>query len=156
MKDLLIRRYKPSDCEDSAKLFYNTIHAVNAKDYTGEQLNVWASGSENLEKWNRSLIKNTAFVAILNELMVGFGDIDETGYFDRLFVHKDHQREGIVSVLCEKLEQTVQEGIITVHASITAKPFFEKRGYEVVQVQRAERRGMYLTNYLMSYSRHDR
>lgn len=33
----------------------NTVDIVNAKDYTGEQLNVWATGQVDLEKWNLSL-----------------------------------------------------------------------------------------------------
>ena len=34
-----LREYKPTDCEQMAQLFYNTVHSVNAKDYTEEQLN---------------------------------------------------------------------------------------------------------------------
>ena len=47
-----IREYQPSDCKELAELFYNTVHAVNAKDYTKEQLDVWATGRMDLEKWN--------------------------------------------------------------------------------------------------------
>ena len=43
-----IRNYKPSDCKEMAELFYHTIHTVNAKDYTEEQLNVWATGQVDL------------------------------------------------------------------------------------------------------------
>ncbi len=32
-----LREYSPSDCEQIAELFYNTVHSVNAKDYTKEQ-----------------------------------------------------------------------------------------------------------------------
>ncbi|MBC5997650.1 GNAT family N-acetyltransferase [Romboutsia ilealis] len=37
-----IREYKTSDCNEIADLFYNTVHYINSKDYTEEQLNVWA------------------------------------------------------------------------------------------------------------------
>ncbi len=40
-------------------------------------------------------------------------------------------------------------GDITTYASITAKPFFEKRGYKVVKEQRVERQGIFLTNFCM-------
>lgn len=49
-----IRKYKQSDCKELVELFYNTVHIVNAKDYTEEQLNVWAAGEADLEKWNIS------------------------------------------------------------------------------------------------------
>jgi len=35
---------------------------------------------------------------------------------------------------------------LTADVSITAKPFFEKQGYEVIRKQREERRGQILTN----------
>ncbi len=37
----------------------------------------------------------------------------------------------------------------TVHASLTARPFFEARGYEVIRDQRVLRRGVILTNFVM-------
>ena len=30
---MILRAYRPSDCEEAAKLFYETVHAVNARDY---------------------------------------------------------------------------------------------------------------------------
>lgn len=41
---MVIREYISSDCERLADLFFQTVHTVNAKDYTKEQLNVWATG----------------------------------------------------------------------------------------------------------------
>lgn len=41
---MIIRAYRPEDCGEMAELFYNTVHTVNAKDYTKEQLDVWATG----------------------------------------------------------------------------------------------------------------
>lgn len=34
---LSIRAYCPDDCEKLAELFYQTVHTVNARDYTKEQ-----------------------------------------------------------------------------------------------------------------------
>lgn len=143
-----IRRYEQSDCKEIAELFYNTVHTVNAKDYTKEQLDVWATGKVDLEKWNQSFQEHFTVVAVDHNMIVGFGDIDKTGYLDRLFVHADHQRKGVAAMICDQLEQMVQGNIIT-HASITAKPFFEKRGFVVVKQQKVEREGVFLTNFVM-------
>lgn len=143
-----IRRYEQSDCKEIAELFYNTVHTVNAKDYTKEQLDVWATGKVDLEKWNQSFQEHFTVVAVDHNMIVGFGDIDKTGYLDRLFVHTDHQRKGVAAMICDQLEQMVQGNIIT-HASITAKPFFEKRGFVVVKQQKVEREGVFLTNFVM-------
>lgn len=145
---MIIRKYQVSDCKELTDLFYNTVHNVNAKDYTKEQLNVWATGQVDLEKWNESLQEHFSIVAVDDEIIVGFWDIDKTGYLDHLFIHADYQRKGIATVICNQLEQSV-EGDITTHASITARPFFEKRGYKILKEQKVERQGIYLTNYLM-------
>ena len=143
-----IRKYKQSDCRMLTDLFYHTVHTVNAKDYTKEQLDVWADGKADLKKWNRLLQEHYSIVAVENETIAGFGDIDLTGYLDHLFVHADYQGKGIATAICDQLEQAVQ-GNITTHASITAKAFFEKRGYGVLKEQQVERQGIFLTNYVM-------
>lgn len=143
-----LRRYQPSDCKEVTELFYNTVHIINAKDYTKEQLDAWATGQVDLKKWNQSLQEHYCIVAVNNKIIVGFGDIDKYGYLDRLFVHTDYQRKGIATAICNKLEQAV-EGKVTTHASITAKPFFEKRGYEVLKKQEVERRRIFLINFVM-------
>ncbi len=142
-----IRAYQPADCKTLTELFYNTVHTVNAKDYTKKQLDAWATGTVDLEKWNQSFEEHYSLVALDGEKIIGFGDIDNTGYLDRLFVHKDYQRQGIATALCDKLECGF--GKITTHASITAKPFFESRGYKVIKEQQVERQGIFLTNYVM-------
>lgn len=83
-----------------------------------------------------------------NGEIAGFGDIDETGYLDRLYVHKDYQGQGIASAICDCLESKISGKIVT-HASITARPFFEKKGYKVVKEQQVERQNIFLTNYVM-------
>lgn len=143
-----IRAYRPSDGETLAELFCNTVHAVNAKDYTRDQLTAWTASTADREKWNDSFKEHYALVAVDEGTIVGFGDIDRTGYLDRLYVHADYQRKGIATALCDQLEQTVRGKIVT-HASITAKPFFEKRSYETIREQRVERQGVFLTNFVM-------
>lgn len=144
-----IRKYETADCEQLAELFYQTVHTVNAKDYINEQLNVWADGNVNLKEWNKSFLIHNTFVCILDGIIVGFGDIDKTGYLDRLFVHKDYQRQGIASAICDEMEQAVTVDKITTHASITAKLFFEQRGYRTVKEQQVVRNGISFTNYVM-------
>lgn len=144
---MLIREYISSDCEQIAELFYQTVHTVNAKDYAQEQLCVWATGHIDLSAWNKSFLEHNTRVAVKNDMIVGFGDIDKTGYLDRLYVHKDYQRQGVATALCNELERGFDK--ITTHASITAKPFFLHRGYKVVREQQVVRNGISLINYVM-------
>ncbi len=71
------------------------------------------------------LREHYSIVALDNHMMIGFEDINKTGYLDHLYVHKDYQRKGIATALCDKLEAAVQNDIVT-HVSIAAKAFFEK------------------------------
>lgn len=145
---MIVREYRSEDCEELLRLFYGTVHAVNARDYTKEQLDAWATGKEDAARWDASLRAHYALVAEESGKIVGFGDIDKTGYLDRLYVHKDFQGRGIASALCDRLEERAKGKIVT-HASVTAKPFFERRGYRAVREQRVERNGVFLTNYVM-------
>lgn len=106
---MLVREYQISDCKETTELFYNTVHTVNAKDYTKEQLDVWATGQVDLEKWNQSLQEHYSIVVIENDVIVGFGDIDKTGYLDRLFVHADYQGKGIATAICNRLSKLFKE-----------------------------------------------
>lgn len=149
---MILREYQSTDCKELAELFYNTVHSVNAKDYTKEQLDVWATGQVDLTKWNQSLQEHFSIVAVDDDIIVGFGDVDKRGYLDRLFVHSDYQGKGIATAICDQLESAVQKNIFA-HASITARPFFEKRGYKVIKEQQVERQGIFLTNFVMMKER---
>lgn len=143
------REYIPEDIHEIIKLFHDTVHAVNARDYSKEQLDAWADWHRiDIKAWDMSLRKNFCIVATHNGKITGFGDISRHGYLDRLFVHKDFQGQGIATAICERLEKLISRKITT-HASITAKPFFEKRGYCTVRSQRVERHGVWLTNFVM-------
>ncbi len=138
-----IRKYQQSDCEILAELFYNTVHTVNAKDYTKEQLDVWATGEVDLEKWNQSLQKHYSIVAVDGGTIVGFGDIDLTGCLDRLFVHADSQGKGIATAICNQLEQAVP-GNITTYASITARTFLKREDIELSKNNRQRGKEFFL------------
>lgn len=144
-----IRDYRSSDCACLAELFHQTVHAVNAKDYDKAQLDAWASGIVDLDVWDKSFAAHHTLVAVKDGIIVGFGDIDQTGYLDRLYVHRDYQRQGIATALCERMERAFDVDKITTHASITARTFFMCRGYMVVREQRVMRRGITLTNFVM-------
>lgn len=145
-----IRPYRPADLAEMAALFYDTVHTVNAADYTPRQLDAWATGQVDLDAWDGSLRAHLSLVAEENGRIIGFGDLDAaSGYLDRLYVHKDYQRRGVASALCDRLEAAAEGGRVYTHASITARPFFEKRGYCVQKQQQVERRGELLTNFVM-------
>lgn len=145
--NITLRKYLNTDCEAASRLFYDTVHSVNAADYSAEQLDAWARGPNQLTAKREVLVEQLTLVAEIDGDIVGFGSIDQFGYLDLLYVHKDYQQQGIATVLCDELEKGFAS--VTTHASITARPFFEKRGYVVVKSQQVERFGVILKNFKM-------
>ena len=94
-----IRRYMSEDVEEVVRLFRDTVHTVNAADYTAEQLDVWAPLSIDIREWDRSLGEHFSVVATENGELLGFGDIDASGYLDRLYVAAAPFGEMLVSIL---------------------------------------------------------
>ena len=144
-----LRNYRTNDCAEMAKLFYDSVHTVCAGDYSQEERCAWATGSVDLEAWDHRYRSTFTLIAEKNGRIVGFGNMDESGYLDMLYVHRAHQREGIAAAICDGLEAHCPADDFTTHASITAKPFFEQRGYRVIKMQQIERCGVKLTNFVM-------
>lgn len=147
-----LREYRSGDCASLAGLFFHTVHTVNSKDYSADQLDAWATGNVDTAAWNDSFLKHTTIVAEIHGIITGFGEMDQSGYLDKLYIHKDYQGKGIAAAIVNELEQqTMQRGTFsfTTHASITARPFFEKQGYLVVRENQVIRSGIRLTNFIM-------
>ena len=70
-----------------------------------------------------------------------------------MFVHQDFQGKGIATMLLEEIERyAIITGImrITSEVSLTARPFFEKRGYIVEEEQKRKANQLSLTNFWMA------
>lgn len=151
-----IRKYRPTDSQGLYELFYATVHQINQQDYSPEQLAVWAQPRTDLTQWDASLRAHYTLVAEIDHQLVGFGDMTDSGYLDRLYVHHHYQRQGIAQALIAELERYADnQGVarITVAASLTAKPFFLENGYQVVKAQEVQRAGVNLINFLMEKQR---
>ncbi|MFS0749124.1 GNAT family N-acetyltransferase [Oceanobacillus sp. 1P07AA] len=153
---MIIRKYRASDTVELIDLFYETVHAVNKQDYTKEQLHAWAKSSNKQQKqdsWYHSLNQNITYVALMDNVIVGFIDLEKDGYLNRLFVHKDYQRQGIAKRLYNSIEDDARhyniENLYT-NASITAKPFFKQCGFSIIQKQEVYIDNVMLINYQMS------
>jgi len=153
---LHIQRYHASQIEEIITLFYNTVHYINAAHYSAKQLQAWAPPEERSNKadsWQLSLQQNITYIAMQDGIIVGFSDMSDDGHLDRLYVHKDYQRQGIATALLTQIQsdaEQLQLDSIYTEASITAKPFFEHHGFQVEQMQQVERDQVSLTNYVMS------
>ena len=155
-QSLSLRSYKPTDCLPIITLFRRTVHTINLADYTQAQCNVWAPDSIDADRWDESLSAHKTVTVWDGNILVGFGDLNiEEAYFDRLYVHPCYQKIGVATRIAQALETAaIQADIqtLTVHASITSRPFFANRGYMLLHAQQVERAGCLLTNFVMKKS----
>ena len=148
-----IRVYGSRDCPALIRLFRETVHTACAGNYGPEQLDAWAPEDMNSAAWDASLSAHDTLLAVVQSRIVGFADMTPEGYLDRLYVHPEMQRRGVASVLCDLLERRCDVPVLTTHASLTARPFLESRGWRVLREQQVERRGVLFTNFLMELRR---
>ncbi len=151
IKDILIKLYEEKDAPFLAAIFFNTIHNINSKDYSSEQINAWAPPIE-IERWIKKWRKVPPFVAVLNDTIVGFAEFEENGHIDCFYCHHEYQRCGVGTVLMNTIEDEAKKNNIkTIYAevSITAKPFFAEKGFKIVKEQSVNVRGINLTNFVM-------
>ena len=141
-----IRPYGERDFATLCAIFLRAIKETASADYSPRQIAAWAQVDE--ARWRQKIAASRVLVAVKEASPVGFiTTVDD--YIDLLFVSPDYSRQGIASALLNALLIRRPERVLTVEASITAKPFFERHGYRAVARQTVTRRGIELTNYRM-------
>ena len=68
---MIVRKYKETDCRETAALFYETVHNVNRRDYSRRQCEAWAPEKRNLTAWNERFLRllKTEKLSVLAILM---------------------------------------------------------------------------------------
>ncbi len=148
-----IRPYTQTDKKEVIKLIQQTIYFINKQDYSPLQIKAWAE--IDWYNWDNSLINHLAIVGVKDKKIVGFSDMTESGFLDRLFTHQDNQREGVATALLKCLEKHINSDQYSTYASITAKRFFEEMGYRVVKENQTKLRGETFLNYYMIKNNHE-
>ena len=147
-----LRRYHSNDWDKVVELLHDTVHAINSAYYSEIQLNAWMPKDKNLPELKSRISQHYSVVVENDEAIVGFGSVNGLGYFDCLYTHKDYQRMGIATLIADDIEGYFAHNgvqVVITDASITARPFFENRGYTALNEKSAECRGQNFINYKM-------
>lgn len=150
---MYIRSYQPSDYIEIANLFHKSVHAIKQSFYSKEELEAWAPTPPDYNGWKARLLEKKPFVALKNNGIIGFIELESDGHIDCLYVHPEHQGSGIASQLLQHLRMVAQKKKITrlhVEASKVAMPFFKKSGFTLIKENHINLRGQSLLNYSMS------
>lgn len=130
-----------------AEIFSLAVQETCAKDYSEEEREAWLSS---LDKGKLSVRLKSSFslVAFLGDRPIAFGNIEEGGHLDMLYAHPDYQGLGAASMISVVLEAHAG-GHVHAESSLTAKGFFLKRGYSVLEEEAVLRNGVSLRRFRM-------
>jgi len=147
-----IRLFQPKDATQIAQLFHDTVREINRRDYSTSQVEAWAPNDLNFRNWAETCTQRFTFVADDAGIIAGFGELEPNGHIDCFFCHKDYQGQGVGRLIYQAIETKAVElslPRLLVEASITAKPFFERMGFTLINEQTVSARGETFINYLM-------
>lgn len=150
---ILLRAATMSDLPAMLQLFTDTIFAVCKDDYSPEQIKAWSSSVEQAQVWQEKISAQYFLIAALERKIVGYASLENNKHVDLLYVHKDYQRQGIADKLYSELEkEAVRRNATAIHSFVskTAKPFFEKNKFKLIEEQKNIRQGIEIINYKMS------
>lgn len=146
-----IRAYRPEDVDATITVFQRAIREVASRDYDAAQVAEWSEVDR--ARWALKRLSRPTWVAVADGEVAGFSDLEADGHLDMMFVHPAHTRIGIASLLMATVEAAArQQGLerLFTEASITARPFFERRGFVIEAEQQVLHRGQSFTNYRMA------
>ncbi len=146
----VIRRYEAADLDAVIGVFLRSVREVASRDYDAAQIAAWAQVDRDV--WLRRRLDRPTWVALIDGLTAGFIDLQSDGHIDMLFVDPACQRRGVASALLDTVEHAARAqrlAVLDTDASITARPFFEKHGFQLVRAQVVALRGQHLTNFRM-------
>ena len=131
--DMVIRRATAADAEAVHKIVLLALRGTNARDYPSSViarlvLTLPDKVASNLETW-------CAFVAVVDGRVVGTGSLNGQTV-SSVYVHPDYQGRGIATKLMDAVENAANaesQETLSVQSSITARPFYAKRGFKIVR-----------------------
>lgn len=152
MMEITIREFDEKDAAATARLFFESVRRGAATQYSEAQRQAWAPDLPDPGEWRERLGGLRTWIAEVEGKMAGFMSVTPTGHLDLAFVHPDWIGTGVARALYGPVEQYArQSGLsrLTSDASLLARPFFERQGWQVLREQQPVRNGVVLTNFRM-------
>lgn len=149
---LQVRDYVLDDIDALIDLFRSSVRSVARRDYTLDQVTAWAPDQIDRSGWASRCANSQTYVAVLQNNLVGFTLVELDGHLDMMYVHPAHQDKGVASALLEQVELFARRHRLAqlyTEASITARPFFEHRGFRLIAQQVVSKGGQDFINYRM-------
>ncbi|RNT20244.1 GNAT family N-acetyltransferase [Klebsiella aerogenes] len=131
-----VRRFIDGDEIALFQVFLSSVRNIASHDYTAEQIEAWAPSNINQRKWFNRIRELKPFVAEVDGEIAGYADVQSNGYIDNFFVSGTMSRQGVGTLLMNRIyEEATILGIevLTSDVSKTAELFFLRHGFNVVE-----------------------
>jgi putative acetyltransferase len=153
--DVTIRAYEQRDAADVADVFFRSVRQVAISAYTPAQVRAWAPERRSPEQAHQWVADGrlVLLAADAGDRAVAFIDLEPDGHIDHVFCAPEAAGQGIASRLYEAAETAARRQRISrlhTEASELARPFFERKGFTVLERQDMVLRGEPIHNYTMA------
>jgi putative acetyltransferase len=149
-RKVLIRQYRRDDLNAVIEVFLRSIRETASANYSPEQVSAWAQVDQN--SWSERRMSRPTWVAEIEGRIAGFTDLESNGHLDMMYVHREMSGRGAARTLYEAAEQhAYEQGLLRIYSevSLTARPFFEHVGFDVVAPERVFRNGQWFDRFKM-------
>ena len=147
-----IRRARAEEARPIGILFRDSVRTISRRDYSQAQVEAWAPETVDLEHWVERIVQLYFIVAMRDGEIAGFAGLHGADHLDLLYVGKDHQNRGVASALLGGIEREARArgaARLATEASLTARPFMERRGFRIVRQPEVNYNGHTFTNFVM-------
>jgi putative acetyltransferase len=146
------RPFEATDLPGVMEIYTASIRSLAAPYYSPDQIAAWAPVPPNAARWQKRLSHLHTIVAECDGVLAGFVSYTRDGYLDFVFTHPTFARRGVATSLYQRVESALRAlrvPRVTTHASLAARPFFDRHGFKVDAEECVECRGAYLRRFAM-------
>ena len=132
MSAVSLRPYLAADAERCADIFRASVEELAIEDYSAEQCAAWAARADDPD-FAKRLAGALTLVALVEGEPAGFASLEGAETIDMVYVDPEFTQRGVATALLDALARlAAARGAKTVTSEVsdTARPLFERQGFQ--------------------------
>ena len=136
-----VRPFTAADTRAVANVYRTSVRGLGAQHYTPAQIEAWASSADDLDSLGTKLGYGITLVSVEGSMIAAFGELLPWDHVSLLYTAPRFARRGHATAIYAQLEATARKRSVkrlTTTASHLSKPFFEKNGFALTEIEHTE------------------
>lgn len=153
---MMIRKIRAQDTEALGDVYRDAVRSLGPLAYSREQVEVWATWPDDVAKFTDRVSRGLTLVAEVDHRILAFGQLEPEDHLALIFCRGSASRQGLCSQIYRALEaHAFSVGVeeIRTEASRIGRPFFEKHGFLLREVELWLHRGIQFERFRMAKNR---